>query len=62
MQRKVFAAVDLEFEMEDPGHDVATSEIRGILEEALRRGLLGQPAGQAVATSVNFVGVTDWNP
>lgn len=69
MRRKVFAAVEVEFEVEDPTHlmsypewiEAAKPDLRRLVEDAVRTGLKEQRADESPVAAVNFVKVIDWS-
>ncbi len=69
MRRKVVANVEVEFEVDDATHLLSYADwtattkpdIRGLIEDAVRRGLIEQRADAPPVAAVNHVRVTDWS-
>ena len=64
MRHKVFATIEVEFEVEDPGYDLTSGELKRRVDGAVRAGLHGVMSANtpATAAAVNHVAVTNWNP
>ncbi len=62
MRKKVFAIIEVEFEMEDRGYDVSPTELSRELEASVRQGLRGETTQAGLAVAVNHVAVKNWNP
>lgn len=62
MRQKVFATIELEFEIEDRGYDMSPKELRGLVEASVLHGLMGEAPEAGLAAVVNHVAVMNWNP